>query len=110
MTKEKMIELTDDQLHEVNGGGRKRTYGYQFTGNIDKYAVEGYIGKKLYFEGEGHHYAAMVLNSAEEDDGCGTVRKHRIKVIYDYDKRKKVSSEQSVNGDSWTAYTGLKLL
>jgi len=110
MKEDKNIELNETELEAVSGGVRgPGNRQYVFYDAIDRYAVEGYIGRIVYFDGNGHHFKTRVINSCEVDDGCGTRREHKVRVLYDYDKREYKNYEVSIYGSEYQAYRRCRL-
>jgi len=111
MSEIKNTELNEEQLSAVVGGGRKRTFGYEFLDPINKYALEGYIGKRVWYHchGDGKDYETIVLNYKEDSEGCGTVRHQTLKIVYNCSDRTVCNYTKVFEGDDGIAYARIRL-
>jgi len=107
MLEEKKSELLEEELDEVAGGKKTKDYTVSFSGPVDKYSLS--VGTTYYFEGEGNKWEGVVKATWEKDDGCGTVRTHRINIVYDFVNKHSCNEEREISGDTYNAYSGYKI-
>jgi len=106
-------ELLDNELENVNGGmGSQDDKVKGFSGFVDQYAVEGYVGKELYFAftapgGAVSWVKGRIVKSFEFDMGCDcTQRRHNIIVLDGDDNWKDaIGGERQIVAGNYCAYT-----